>query len=239
MTEIIKVVDLYDEKYIKVEDALEYLDSRDVVLELKNIYLNFKGFAFESEDDFNFDTDSCKRYIKGVFVINRDESSFWESYGARMCYQTSELEMVSGFINGLEINSFSITKYFCENNGVFTVDSENCLIKKVDLDELAKKFGIPPKKKKAEELVAKQVFSQETTRELNSKSETTYQHIIGSLLEYIKGDTPTVKQHPEFVSEAAMIELLAAKYSGYAGMSKRTLQEKFSQAKKKIKNNIY
>jgi hypothetical protein len=38
MTEAVKVVELYGEKYIKLLDAFEYLESREVIYELKNIY---------------------------------------------------------------------------------------------------------------------------------------------------------------------------------------------------------
>ncbi len=38
MTENGQVVQLYGDEYIKVDDALEYLESRDVVLTLDNLH---------------------------------------------------------------------------------------------------------------------------------------------------------------------------------------------------------
>lgn len=64
------------------------------------------------------------------------------------------------------------------------------------------------------------------------RAETTYQHIIAALLQYIAGTTTGVKKHPSFSSEADLILTLALEYQGKAGLSQRNLQQKFPEAKR-------
>ena len=66
----------------------------------------------------------------------------------------------------------------------------------------------------------------------NERSEKSWQNIIVALLDYIQGNVPGIGKHPEFKSEAKLIEAIAEKYGGYAGLAKRTLEEKFAAAKK-------
>lgn len=74
------------------------------------------------------------------------------------------------------------------------------------------------------------------SRQLGPRAETTYLNIIGALLEFVKGEAPDIKKHPNFISEAKLIEI----FSNYEipGLSKPTLEKKFAAAKKSFKGNM-
>ena len=72
----------------------------------------------------------------------------------------------------------------------------------------------------------------------NERSEKTYLNIIFALLDCIQGDVPGIGKHPEFKSEAKLIEAISAKYLGFAGLTKRTLEDKFAAAKKNYKDQL-
>jgi hypothetical protein len=82
------------------------------------------------------------------------------------------------------------------------------------------------------------------TSDLNSaeppgeRSEKTYLNIIFALLDCIQGDVPGIERHPGFKSEAKLIEVISAKYLGFAGLTKRTLEDKFAAAKKNFKDQL-
>ena len=66
--------------------------------------------------------------------------------------------------------------------------------------------------------------------DVSEKERTTYNHIIGALLQVIDGKF-TANKHPDFHSQTQLIDTLANKYEGVSGMSKRNLQKKFAEAK--------
>lgn len=68
---------------------------------------------------------------------------------------------------------------------------------------------------------------------LMTKERTTYNHIIGALLEIIDGKT-TANRHPDFKSEADLISKIEKKYDGISGLSRRTLEAKFPIARKSL-----
>lgn len=244
-----KTINYFGEDYLKVDDALEYLDSREAVYELEDVYFCFKGFATEHALDVNanaIDIDNeQKRYLEGVCLLELSSSEYWEHYyylvstglgvidgkSIRGCI----LRMVSGLIDGNEIEKKSITEYLYNNRyDEFIIDPKECMFKKSDLDAVSKKFGIPLRHNKPEKTLVITLPVENHTKELTVKAETTYLHIIASLLGYIKGEVPSINKHPEFTNEAKLIEVLAEQYAGYPGMSTRTLQDKFAKAKKKI-----
>ena len=98
------------------------------------------------------------------------------------------------------------------------LEAQYCTIKQ-EKDALAKRV-----KSLANDLKSGQAPSE--------RSEKTYQNIIVALLDYIQGHVPGIEKHPEFTSEAKLIEAIAQKYVGYGGLTKRTLEEKFAVAKK-------
>lgn len=70
-------------------------------------------------------------------------------------------------------------------------------------------------------------------------AERTYLNIIAGLLEYIKGEITGIKPHPSYDSEANLIEIIVAEYRDKRkkvniGLSKRTLEDKFAEAKKSL-----
>jgi hypothetical protein len=76
--------------------------------------------------------------------------------------------------------------------------------------------------------------SNKNTR-IDSRSETTYLNIIGAMLE-----TFIHRSHGEldFASEAKLREFFSKKYAGFKGLTERTLAEKFSAAKKAIREEF-
>jgi len=67
------------------------------------------------------------------------------------------------------------------------------------------------------------------------RSETTYLNIIGAMLEiFIHRSHGDLK----FSSEAKLREFLSQKYVGFKGLTERTLADKFSAAKKAIREEI-
>lgn len=71
-------------------------------------------------------------------------------------------------------------------------------------------------------------------RPLPERAETTYQNIIGGLVLLMLGRTPAGKPQSVYQSQAAIIEALLAHHEGKPGISRRTLEEKFSQAKRML-----
>ena len=61
-------------------------------------------------------------------------------------------------------------------------------------------------------------------------------NIVAALLAYIKGETKGIQEHSSFSSEADLIEVIEAEYKDHAhGLSKRTLEDKFAEAKQFFK----
>ena len=70
---------------------------------------------------------------------------------------------------------------------------------------------------------------------LDSRSETTYLNIIGAMLEtFIHQSHGQV----DFASETKLREFFSQKYAGFKGLTERTLAEKFSAAKRAIKEEF-
>ena len=67
---------------------------------------------------------------------------------------------------------------------------------------------------------------------LKGRAETTYNNIIGALLEFIAGDSPGMEKHPDFKSEAKLIEHFCS--YNIPGLSKTTLELKFAAAKRSL-----
>jgi hypothetical protein len=64
------------------------------------------------------------------------------------------------------------------------------------------------------------------------RAETTYLNIIGALLDLVLGKSPGGQSYSTFTSQAAIISALLAHHEGKAGISARTLEEKFAAAKR-------
>lgn len=71
---------------------------------------------------------------------------------------------------------------------------------------------------------------------LSERSERTYQRIIAVLLKCIEGELPGLVAHPSFASEAKLIETIVEHFPKHEGLSQRTLQRKFPEAKRALKS---
>jgi hypothetical protein len=71
-------------------------------------------------------------------------------------------------------------------------------------------------------------------RSLSLRERRTMLNIIAALLDVINGRAPGVDAHPEFESEARLIEYLDEKYQGFYGLSSSNLQRKFPEAKRSL-----
>lgn len=67
------------------------------------------------------------------------------------------------------------------------------------------------------------------------RAETTYLNIIGAMAELFVMKTPAGKAHSVFTSRASVIEALVAAFGDRPGISERGLEEKFSEARRSLK----
>lgn len=73
-----------------------------------------------------------------------------------------------------------------------------------------------------------------SSRTLGTRSETTYQNIVGGLLDLLLGKTPAGKPQSVFKDQTAIVDALLARHQGRPGMSKRTLEDKFAASKRSL-----
>jgi hypothetical protein len=69
---------------------------------------------------------------------------------------------------------------------------------------------------------------------LSSRSETTYLHIVGAMLDLLLGSAPSGQRYSSFRSEDAIMTALIAHHGRRLGISERTLQAKFAAAKRAL-----
>ncbi len=74
-------------------------------------------------------------------------------------------------------------------------------------------------------------------KELRADAKTTYLNIIGILLEVIDGEFPDVEKHPGITNEVELIEIISTCFGNSHGLSERTLQRKFPEAKRSLKDS--
>ena len=70
----------------------------------------------------------------------------------------------------------------------------------------------------------------------NPRSEVTYLNIIGGMLELMLSSSPTGRKLSVYDNQAAIVDALESQYSDKQGISQRTLEEKFAEAKRNINN---
>jgi hypothetical protein len=68
----------------------------------------------------------------------------------------------------------------------------------------------------------------------SERSELGYQRVLGALIETLLGFSPSGKPNSVFGSQAAIVDSITAHYEGVAGLSKRTLDEKFANARRSL-----
>lgn len=69
------------------------------------------------------------------------------------------------------------------------------------------------------------------------RNETTYLHIVGGLLTLLLGQSPSGKPYSNFRTQEAIIDALMAHHAGRLGITERTLQAKFAEAKRRLAPN--
>ena len=75
-----------------------------------------------------------------------------------------------------------------------------------------------------------------SVQNIDGRSKTTYLNIIGGLLSLMLGNSPSGRKLSEFANQGAIINAMLAHFEGVQGISVRTLEDKFSEANKSIKN---
>lgn len=73
----------------------------------------------------------------------------------------------------------------------------------------------------------------EKQKPLDPRSETTYLNIVGAMVSLCLMQSPSGRPYSVFESQAALIDQLVANFSA-AGITKRTLEEKFAAAKRSL-----
>jgi hypothetical protein len=70
---------------------------------------------------------------------------------------------------------------------------------------------------------------------LSDRSESTYLNVIGAMLDVMLGRTPSGVPYSRFTSQEAVISALIAHHGSLMGITERTLQSKFAQARRKLR----
>lgn len=76
-----------------------------------------------------------------------------------------------------------------------------------------------------------------TQGQLSERSELTYQNIIGALVNLLLDHSPAGKPLSVFKNQAAIVDAVIARHQDVAGLSKRTLDEKFAAANRTLKKS--
>ena len=79
--------------------------------------------------------------------------------------------------------------------------------------------------------------SGDAEKPLGKREETTLLNITGALLSLLLGKSSSGKAHSVFQDQTAVIDALLAEHEGKSGIAKRTLEEKFSAAKRSLSSS--
>lgn len=79
-----------------------------------------------------------------------------------------------------------------------------------------------------------EVAAADSNNELSHRADLTYQHIIGALLLLLLGKSPSGVPYSTFRTQEAVITALQAHHRGVMGITERTLQSKFAQARRLV-----
>lgn len=70
---------------------------------------------------------------------------------------------------------------------------------------------------------------------ITDRAESTYQHIIGGMLDLMLGSSPSGMPYSNFRSQEAIVTALVAHHSGIMGITERTLNGKFASSRRKLR----
>ncbi|HDS1367593.1 TPA: hypothetical protein ACG4ML_000729 [Stenotrophomonas maltophilia] len=73
---------------------------------------------------------------------------------------------------------------------------------------------------------------------LSDRAESTYLHIIGAMLTLMLGQSPSGTPYSSFNSQEAITSALIAHHGNLMGITERTLQGKFAQARRKLQSAV-
>jgi hypothetical protein len=73
-----------------------------------------------------------------------------------------------------------------------------------------------------------------TQEQLSDRSEAAYQRVIGALLETLLGCSPAGKPNSVFHNQSSIVDSITAHYEDFPGLSKRSLDEKFASARRRL-----
>lgn len=71
---------------------------------------------------------------------------------------------------------------------------------------------------------------------LTDRAESTYQHIIGGMLDLMLGQSPAGSPYSCFRTQEAIVSALIAHHDGIMGITERTLNGKFAQARRRMRS---
>ncbi|SOO32340.1 conserved hypothetical protein [Xanthomonas phaseoli pv. phaseoli] len=71
---------------------------------------------------------------------------------------------------------------------------------------------------------------------ITDRSESTYQNILGGMLDLMLSRSPADKPYSSFRTQEAIVSSLVAHHGGLMGITERTLNGKFAQARRKIRS---
>ncbi|ATS25087.1 MULTISPECIES: hypothetical protein [Xanthomonas] len=71
---------------------------------------------------------------------------------------------------------------------------------------------------------------------ITDRSESTYQNILGGMLDLMLSRSPAGKPYSSFRTQEAIVSSLVAHHGGLMGITERTLNGKFAQARRKIRS---
>lgn len=74
---------------------------------------------------------------------------------------------------------------------------------------------------------------------ISDRAEATYLHIIGVMVELMLGRSPSGTPYSSFNSQEAIANAMIAHHSDLMGITERTLQAKFAQARRKMRSAVY
>ncbi|RMX06828.1 hypothetical protein E6C76_12280 [Pseudothauera nasutitermitis] len=70
---------------------------------------------------------------------------------------------------------------------------------------------------------------------ITDRAESTYQHIIGGMLDLMLSQSPAGTPYSSFKSQEAIVTALVANHGGIMGIAERTLNGKFAQSRRKLR----
>ena len=71
---------------------------------------------------------------------------------------------------------------------------------------------------------------------ITNRAESTYQHIIGGMLDLMLGQSPAGTPYSCFKTQEAIVSALIAHHDGIMGITERTLNGKFAQARRRMRS---